>query len=150
MGHTFSNILVHVIFATHQRRAAITEDIRTRLYEYLVGVARVEFGNAIKLGGTENHLHGLLSIRTDISVAEAMRKWKSLSSGWVHKTFPDAGDFAWQSGYGAFSVSESNAAKVAAYIEGQQSHHKVATFEEEYVAFLNRHNVKYDPAHLWD
>ena len=100
------------------------------------GVARNEFGRALRIGGTENHLHGLLSLSTAVSAAEAMRKWKSLSSGWVHKTFPSASDFGWQAGYGVFSVSQSNAAAVIEYIENQREHHRTRTFEEEFVALL--------------
>jgi REP element-mobilizing transposase RayT len=150
MGHTYSNILLHVVFSTKDRRPLIEEPFRVRLYEYMSGVARKEFGRALTIGGTDNHLHGLLSIGTDLAVGEIMAKWKSLSSGWVHKTFPESPDFAWQIGYGAFSVSQSNAEKVIAYIGGQAEHHKRQTFEEEFVALLKRHGVQFDPHHVWD
>ena len=83
-------------------------------------------------------------------MAEAVRKWKSISSKWVHETFPEDQDFAWQSGYGAFSVSRSNVHEVAGYIERQVEHHRKVTFEEEFVAFLNRHGIEYDPRYVWD
>jgi len=150
MGHTYSRILNHVIFATKNRLPTIDESFRQRMYEYLSGVARQEFGRAINIGGTENHLHGLISLRTDVSIAQAMREWKSLSSGWVHETFPGHLDFCWQEGYGSFSVSESKATDVIRYIEHQAEHHRVQTFEEEFVAFLKRHHVEYDPCHIWD
>jgi REP element-mobilizing transposase RayT len=82
----------------------------------MAGVARNEFGHAVRISGTRNHVHALLSIRTTASVSETMRKLKSLSSGWVHKTIPNAQDFGWQSGYAAFTVSRSNADSVARYI----------------------------------
>ena len=150
MGHTYSNLLSHVIFGTKDRRPFIHESLRQRLYEYLAGVARHEFGRALAIGGTENHVHGLLSLRTDVSPAEVVRKWKSLSSGWVHKTFPSDQAFRWQSGYGAFSVSESMSRRVARYIDGQQEHHRQQTFEEEFVELLKRHRVQYDPERVWD
>lgn len=150
MSHTFANVLVHVIFSTKNRAPMIRKPVQERLYEYLGGVARHEFGQALRIGGTENHVHGLLVLRTDIALSQAMSKWKSLSSGWVHTTFPEYGAFAWQGGYGAFSVSESNAATVVAYIDRQAEHHQTMSFEEEFAAFLERHGVKYDPAHLWD
>ena len=87
-------------------------------------MARNEFGRALKVGGTENHVHGLLRVRRDVSVAEAVRKWKSLSSGWVHQTFADGRDFYWQSGYGAFSVSGPRKGKVIECIDRQVQHHK--------------------------
>ena len=149
MGHTYSNILVHVIFSTKDRRPLIRDGFRERLQQYLHGVARQEFGRALKVGGTDDHVHSLLSISTSVSVAEAMRKWKSLSSGWVHKTFPEEAAFGWQSGYGVFSVSQSRAAEVIAYIDRQEEHHRTQTFEEEFIAFLERHGVEYDPRHVW-
>jgi putative transposase len=150
MGHTFSNLLVHMIFSTRERLPTITGEIRPRLVEYLSGIARHEFGQALCIGGTENHVHGLLVLRTDVAVAEAARKWKSLSSKWVHETFPTAADFGWQAGYGVFSVSRSNVPKVTVYIEGQIEHHRRVTFEEEFIGFLDRHGIAYDPRHVWD
>jgi putative transposase len=150
MGHTYSNLLAHAICSTKNRAALITPDLRPRLYEYLASVAKHEFGRAIEMSGTSDHLHGLLSIPTDLSLAEAMRKWKSLSSGWVHKTFPEHRAFAWQSGYAAFSVSQSTVDDVRAYIARQEEHHRRVTFEEELRAFLDRHGIAYDPEHMLD
>jgi putative transposase len=150
MGHTYSNLLIHVIFSTKDRRPIILDDFSHRLHEYLCGLAREEFGRAIKVGGTADHIHGLISIRTDIPVAHAMSRWKSLSTGWIHKSFAGSADFAWQAGYGAFSVSESQAPAVIAYIKGQAEHHARRTFKEEFVEFLQRHHVEFDPKHVWD
>jgi REP element-mobilizing transposase RayT len=150
VGHTYSNLLVHVIFSTKRRAAVIRPEIRPRLHEYLVGIARHEFGRAIEIGGTDDHLHGLIALRTDVPVADAMRKWKSLSSGWLHRTFPQYGEFGWQDGYAAFSVSESAVNAVRAYIVRQEEHHRRMSFDQELRAFLDRHGVEYDPSHLLD
>ena len=150
MGHTFSDILVHLIFSTKDRRPTISTAMQPRRNEYLAGVARQEFGQALRIGGADNHIHGLIRLRTDVSVAEAVRKWKSLSSRWTHKTFADAGTFAWQIGYGAFSVSGPRKKAVIDYIDGQAGHHRKVTFEEEFLAFLRRYEVHYDPEHVWD
>ncbi|MCE5325731.1 MAG: transposase [Planctomycetaceae bacterium] len=149
-GHTFSHHVLHVIFSTKQRRPLIRPDWRTRLYEYLCGIARQEFGCAMAVGGTDNHIHGLLSIRTDIAIADALRKWKSLSSRWIHETYPAERLFAWQAGYGSFGVSSSNEEKVKAYILDQERHHHTRTFEEEFVELLRRHKVDYDPRYVFD
>ena len=150
MGHTYANLLVHVIFSTKGRAPLIRPEWRQRLHEYLAGVARNEFGSALRIGSTENHLHGLLSLNSDVSTAEAIRKWKSLSSKWVHETFPRESIFAWQTGYGAFSVSKSNAEADARYIDQQEEHHRTTTFEEEFIAFLIRHGIEYDPKYVFD
>jgi REP element-mobilizing transposase RayT len=149
VGHTYSSLLVHVVFSTKGRRPVIHDSFRQRIYEYMGGIARGEFGRALVVGGTANHVHGLLSMNAATSVAEAMRKWKSLASGWVHEQIPQAADFAWQEGYGAFSVSQSAAAKVMQYIEHQEEHHKKWTFEEEFLALLGRHGIGYDRERIW-
>jgi len=150
MGHTYSRLLVHAIFSTKGRRPLIGDCFRERLYRYMGGIARSEFGRALKIGGTDNHVHALLSIRAVVSVAEAIRKFKGLASLWLHDNVTEAADFAWQGGYGAFSVSESNVGMVDQYIARQSEHHKIKTFEEEFVEFLNRHGIEYDPKYVWD
>jgi len=150
MGHTYANILIHVIFSTKERRPIIRPDFSERLREYLCGLARQEFGKAIKVGGTADHMHGLISLRTDIASSHAMSRWKSLSTSWIRKTIAGAGEFAWQSGYGAFSVSPSNADSVITYIASQPEHHARQTFQEEFIEFLRRHEVDFDPDHVWD
>ncbi len=150
MGHTHAKLLVHVVFSTKGRRSMIDVAIRDRLYEYMVGVARKEFGDCIQVGGTDNHIHGLLLVRPEASIAWTMNRWKSLSSGWVHRTFRDRPDFAWQRGYGAFSVSKSKAAEVVRYIQSQPTHHKRKSYKDEFLAFLDRHEIEYDPADVWD
>jgi putative transposase len=150
MGHTYANLVTHFVFSTHERRPLIHDSFRQRLFEYMAGFARNEFKGSLSVGGTDNHVHGLLVLPTDVSVAEAMKKWKGLTSKWVHETFPAEADFAWQEGYGAFSVSQSNVPQVAAYIEGQAEHHRKMTFEEEFIALLKRHGIQYDPKYVWD
>jgi len=150
MGHTYSNILIHAIFSTKDRLPSIRDSLRERLYEYLAGIAQREFGHAVIIGGTNNHLHGLLQVRCSVSVAEAIRKWKSLSSGWIRKSFVGNENFSWQEGYGAFSVSQSNVSKITRYITNQVSHHKRITFEAELLSFLKPNGIKYDAQHLWD
>lgn len=150
MGHTYSNLLIHTVFGTKDRHPTIQESFRARLHEYLGGIAREEFGRALQIGGAADHVHGLIVLLTDVAVSDAMRIWKSLSSGWIHKTFSDEQDFAWQNGYAVFSVSESNAEQVKAYIANQESHHRKQTFEEEYLALLERHGIQYDSRFVWD
>jgi putative transposase len=150
MSHAMPNVLLHYIFSTKDRRPLIEDSFRQQLYQYMGGIARNEFGKAILIGGTSNHIHALLSIGTDMSLGEVMSKFKSLSSGWVHRTFPKARSFAWQKGYSVFSVSESVVPQVQAYIARQEEHHKTVSFEEEYMEFLRRHHIEFDPDELWD
>jgi putative transposase len=150
MGHTYSNVLIHFVFSTKFRAPTIVEPIQSRLHDYIGGIARQEIGKSLRIGGTDNHVHALLVVKPDVSQSEAMRKFKSRSSAWVHETFMEHQDFAWQSGYGAFSVSQSRIADVIEYIARQQEHHKRRSFEDEFVALLNRHGVDYDPKYVLD
>jgi len=108
------------------------------------GLAKNEFGVARIIGGTENHIHALISIRPTISVSKAMERWKSLATVWVKKTIPDASDFGWQAGYSAFSVSQSKADQVVGYIARQGEHHRVKTFDEELSQLLKAHGIDPD------
>lgn len=149
MGHTYTNLVVHAVFSTKERRPLIHDFFRPRLFAYLSGLARNEFRGALVVGGTENHVHGLLVLPPTMCLADVMCKWKSLSSKWVHETFPGESDFDWQDGYGAFTVSRSNVPQVAAYIANQAQHHMTMTFEEEFIALLKRQGIEYDPRYVW-
>ncbi len=105
-------------------------------------------GTALIINGTENHVHLLLRIRPAQSVAEMACVIKTNSSRWARRKW--SSDFAWQTGYGVFSVSESNVAAVTRYIASQEEHHQKRSFQEEYVAFLKKNNVIYDEKHIWE
>ena len=150
MPHTYANLLVHVIFGTKDRRPTITAELRPRLLAYMGGVVRAVGGTPAIVNGTDDHVHILLGLPVTKAVADVLRVVKANSSRWAHETFPARRDFAWQSGYGAFSVSQSNAAAVHAYIAEQEEHHRRMSFQEEYVAFLKRHGIAYDERYVWE
>src|SRR5438309_6927427 len=145
MAHTFSNLLTHVIFSTKDRQPFLGDDARPRIFAYMGGIVRDLGGIALRINGPNDHVHLLLATPPTIAIAEAMRVVKTNSSKWIHETFPRLSSFGWQTGYGAFSVSQSNADAVRAYIDGQAEHHRTITFQEEFVAFLKRHGISYDP-----
>ncbi len=149
MGHTYTSTCFHCIFSTKERRDCIDPDLQARLWPYLGGIARSNGMQALCVGGTANHAHLLLMIPARIAVAKAVQLIKGGSSKWIHETFPLQRFFAWQDGYGAFSVSLSLAPKVIEYIDNQAEHHRMRSFEEEFVAFLKRHNIAYDPRHVF-
>ncbi len=148
MSHTLSNILLHFIFSTHGRRPLIKPDFRADLFAYLGGIVREMDGTALIINGMSDHVHMLVRVRPAHSPSEIARVAKANSSRWVHeKCGPD---FAWQTGYGVFSVSESSVAAVTKYIAEQEEHHRKQSFQEEYVAFLKKNNVDYDERYIWD
>lgn len=149
MSHTFTQLTVHAVFGTKDRRDLITPPLQTRLHPYMMETLNNGFGLAREIGGTANHAHMLFDLDRNVSVAECMRQVKSVSSGWVHATFPDLRDFGWQEGYGAFSVSASRMGKVADYIRNQEEHHRKGSFEEEFRTLLGKYGIQYDPQFLW-
>ncbi len=150
MSHNHANVLIHVIFGTKGRRPLILPEHAESLYAYMAGIARKEFGFAVRIGGTSDHVHASLRTGTDLSIGEVMSKFKSHSSGWAHKTIPALRDLYWQEGYGVFSVSKSQTGSVVKYIERQAAHHKRGTFQEEFVDFLDRHEIEYGPERIWE
>lgn len=111
------------------------------------GIARKNEFKTLIVGGTENHVHILLSLPATMPLAKALQLIKGASSHWMNETH--AKDFAWQEGYGAFTVGISQKADMISYIQSQAEHHRKRSFEEEFVAFLQRHGVDYDPQYVW-
>ena len=105
MPQSFASLHVHIVFATKRRAPLIAEKFQSRLYDYLGGIARAHGCSLIAAGGVRDHIHLLISLSKEVSVAALVRMLKANSSKWIHETFPQTRDFAWQAGYGAFAVS---------------------------------------------
>ena len=150
MPGTYSQILLHVVFSTKERQRWITPDIAERLYPYVVGIVRAEEGAVHAMGGVEDHVHIYLRWRPDQALSDLMRTLKSRSSKWVHETFPSRGDFAWQAGYAAFSVSKSQEQTVKRYIANQAEHHKREEFSSELLRLLRLHGIECDERYVFD
>jgi putative transposase len=136
-----------MIFSTHGRRPLILAEFRDDLFAYLGGIIREMNGTALIVNGVVDHVHMLVRVRPNHSAAEIVRVVKTNSSRWVREKFNRK--FSWQTGYGVFSVSESNVVAVTKYIAGQEEHHKKHSFKEEYVAFLRKHRIVYDERYIW-
>src|SRR5262245_58016996 len=134
----------HCVFSTKDRRPLITAELRERLWPYLGGIARENDVKAVSIGGHTDHVHLLLSLPATMPIAKAMQLIKGGSSKWVHDSFPDQRLFAWQSKYGAFSVSVSQVERIIRYIDNQEAHHRKMTFQEEFLALLKKHRIEYD------
>jgi putative transposase len=140
--------LLHLIFSTQGRRPLIKPEFRPDLFGYLGGIVRKIHATALIINGAADHVHMLLRIRPAQSAAEIVRVVKANSSKWVRGKW--SSDFAWQTGYGVFSVSESNVTAVKKYIAEQEEHHKEHSFQEEFLAFLKKNHVEYDERYIWD
>ncbi len=149
MSKSYTLLLYHLVFSTSERRPWLVAAIRPRVHEYLGGVVRVEGGIALCIGGTADHVHILARLRQDQAVSETVRAVKANTSGWIHRTFPLHTAFAWQGGYGAFTIGRTEVDAVRRYIEGQEEHHRTVTFQDEFVTLLKRYGVDYDERYLW-
>ncbi len=139
----------HCVFSPKERRQFIRPELRERLWPFLGGIARQDKMKAIEIGGVDDHIHCLISLPATVSASKAMQLIKGGSSKRVHETFPDQRQFAWQDEYGAFSVSVSQLDKIIQYIKNQEEHHRRVTFQEEFLALLNKHRIEYDARYLW-
>ena len=146
MSHSYSNNYVHVIYSTKDRRDLIPEEFEKRLYSLVAAVAGAHKIPLLAAGGMPNHSHLLFLLPSTIPLATAINLFKTNSSRFLHEC---GLVFQWQSGYGAFSVSSSQLDQVTTYIRNQREHHKKMTFEEEFLAFLKKAGVSYDPAHVF-
>lgn len=148
MAHTYTDLLVHIIFSTKDRAPSLDTELRRDTHAYIGGIVREMKAKAVAVGGIADHVHVLTWLPPTISTSDALRIIKTNSSGWLRGKGNET--FAWQPGYAAFSVSRSNLSAVADYIERQEEHHRKMTFQEEYVLFLKRHGVEYDERYVFD
>jgi REP element-mobilizing transposase RayT len=148
MPHTYCCALFHCVFSTKERRKVIPAAIQERLWAYMGGIARKRGMKALAVEGMQDHVHILLSLPSSAAIAEAMREIKSESSRWMRE---EGGSprFAWQEGFAAFSVGWTQIDATVAYIARQPEHHKRRDFQAEFLAFLKKHEVDYDPRYVW-
>jgi REP element-mobilizing transposase RayT len=142
---TYTSLTYHIVFSTKYRKLTISETLAEELYSYIGGIIRGEKGHLVEIGGIEDHIHILAGFKPTIAVSEMMQRIKGNSSKWVNDERKTKERFEWQSGYGAFTVSQSQIPTVRRYIQRQREHHKMVTFQDEFLAMLQRHNIDYEP-----
>ena len=150
MGSTLTNILLHIIFSTKDRDPLITSKHKARLHAYIGGIIVREKAVPIDIGGVEDHIHIAVRIKPNDSVSDLVRTIKANSSKWINDSHLSKTYFAWQGGYAAFSVSESQIYKVKDYINNQEEHHRQLTFKDELLKMLEKNNIDFDKKYLWN
>ena len=150
MANTFTSLHYHVIFSTKNREPWIRQDIESRVWSYLGGIARENEMKALLIGGIENHVHLLVGLPPTMTVSKAVQLIKGGSSGWIKETLGGSAGFGWQDGYAVFTVSKSLIPDVEAYIRDQREHHRTKSFEQEYRMVLEKHEIHYDERYLFD
>ena len=150
MGHAYTNLLVHLVFATKERLPLLDAALRPRLCAYIGGILRESGGRLLAANGMADHTHILAVLKPNAAVSESVREIKANSSRWLRRDCGLGNRFGWQGGYGAFSVSKSQVERVRKYIEGQERHHARQTFEDELVGLLRAHGIAFEERYLWD
>ncbi len=143
MSRSYMHNPIHLVFSTKQRQKLIAKESQPRLWAYLAGICKKQRVFVHEVGGMEDHVHMLIEIPLDVSFSDAIREIKTGSSRWMGP------NFAWQRGFGVFGVSESNLNAVVRYIRNQEAHHKKMTYDQEFIALLEKHHVAYDPRYLF-
>jgi putative transposase len=149
MPHSYVSSLYHCVWSTKERRRIIDAELEARVWPYMGGIARDHKMKALAIGGVEDHVHLLLSLPSTLNVAKAVQLIKGGSSKWIHEEFPRRRFFAWQEGYGAFSIGISQVSDTIRYINSQKEHHRKMTFKEEFVIFLKKHRIEYEERYIW-
>jgi REP element-mobilizing transposase RayT len=148
MPSTHISLHVHLVFSTKDRTPWIAAKWRERLHAYLGGIAKGLDGVPLAVGGTSDHVHLLVGLKSSHRLDYFLRDLKADSSEWIHREI-DQPVFAWQKGYGAFSVSPSNVDSVRQYVLNQESHHQRYSFQQEYLRLLRFSGVQFDERYLW-
>ena len=148
MPQTLSFNLVHIIFSTKDRRALIADELSVALHAYLAGAARKLGCECFRTGGVADHVHLALRLSPTKVAAKIVSEIKTGSSIWMKQQ--GVKDFAWQRGYGLFSVSPANVGALVRYIETQRAHHSKRGFEDEMRAFYAKYHVEFDEQYVWD
>ena len=150
MPQSLSRILIHLVFSAKNRSRFFTPAIQGELHPYLAGTLDNIECPSLQVGGVEDHVHLLFGLSRTRTVAEVVETLKTSTSKWIKAKSPEFADFHWQSGYGAFSVSQSDADTVVTYIRNQARHHRKMTFQDEYRRLLERYQIAFDERYVWD
>ncbi len=150
MSQSLSNILIHLIWSTKDRHPWLEPGIREKTHAFLAGAVRQCDCEAYRVGGVADHVHLAVRLSRTLSVADLVKGIKTASSKWVKTQDAVHDDFAWQQGYGVFSVGMSQEEALLHYIDTQDEHHRTRTFQDEYRDFLQKYGIEYDERYVWD
>ncbi len=150
MGQSLAAVYVHLVFSTSGRIAFLDENIQPRLWQYIGGICKNLNCIPVQIGGMNDHVHILCILSRDIAIKDLVGKIKSDSTNWLKSLSLAYDSFAWQAGYGAFSVNPTECEKVVAYIVNQKQHHIKRDFCSELRMFLDKYAIEYDENYLWN
>lgn len=150
MSQSLVKNLVHLVYSTKHREPWIPKEHRDALFAYQAGIFKKWESPALAIGGIEDHVHALFALSKNYPLKKLVEEVKKGSSKWMKSDGPRSGEFSWQAGYAAFSVSQSSVEGVQHYIERQEEHHRKITFQDELRALFARHGIGFDERYVWD
>ncbi len=150
MPQSLASVLIHLIFSTKHRVPLIRADVEPDLHPYLAGICRNLGSPSLDSGGAEDHVHILFSLSRTITISKFVEEVKKGSSIWMKTKGRELREFAWQGGYGAFSIGESGVSDLKRYLATQKEHHSRISFQDEFRLFLTKYKTEYDERYVWD
>lgn len=150
MANTYTQLYVHVVFSVKGRASIILEKWKEELYKYISGIITNKNQKLMIINGMFDHVHLLIGLKPDCVLSDLIRDLKANSSKYINDNRWALGQFEWQTGFGAFTVSQSQIDKVAKYISNQEEHHRAKTFREEYITFLKAYQVDFKAEYLFE
>jgi REP element-mobilizing transposase RayT len=150
MANTYHQVYIQVVFAVKYRNAVIEEKWKSNLCGVIGNLINETGCKTMIINGVEDHVHCLLALKPTITISELMKTVKAKSSKYINDNQLTKSKFSWQEGYGVFSYSQSQIDSVYKYIQNQKEHHKKQNFNEEYLNFLNKFNVKYEERYIFE
>ena len=149
MANTYTKLYVHVVFAVKGRTSLIAAHWKEELYKYITGIITHKNQKLMIINGMPDHVHLLIGLKPDCTLSDLIRDVKANSSKFLNESKKVMGKFEWQTGFGAFTIGQSQIDKVAQYILGQEEHHKIKSFSDEYIEFLNAYNIDFKREYLF-
>jgi len=151
MSQSLTQIYLHIVFSTKNREPFLHDKpFRARVHAYLAGICKGLDSPCLQVGGVADHVHVLSRLAKTIAVADLIRELKRDSTKWIKLEAPDLGEFHWQGGYGAFSISPGHVDGLIDYIKNQEEHHKHETFQEEFRKLCEKYGVGLDERYALD
>jgi len=149
MANTYTQLYFHIVFAVKGRNNLIAIRWKDELYKYISGIITNKNQKLMIINGMPNHVHLLIGTKPTCNLSDLVRDIKANSSKWINEKQFINGKFEWQTGFGAFTIGQSQVPKIVNYIKNQEEHHKSKSFKEEYISFLNAYAIKFDSAYTF-
>ena len=150
MPQSFVCLHCHIVFSTKHREQIIPDNVQPHIHAYIAGICNELKSQAFRVGGRSDHVHIACLLPRTLTLADLVKEIKQSSSKWIKDKDPVCKLFEWQSGYGVFSIGESQLSGLIRYIDNQEHHHRERSFQDELLTFLNKYGVEYDERYLWD